>query len=63
MSASGCPQTVLFPNGDEPVRVRPAVLRLTFHAMVIGLYECSHISMGCLVVLWEWACMSAAGCH
>ena len=36
----------LSPNGDEPVRVRPDVLRLTFPAMVIDLYGCSHISLG-----------------
>ena len=59
-SATGCPQTVLSPNGDEPVRVRPAVLRLTFHAIVIGLCGCSHISyflkLTCLIAMGLLEC-------
>jgi len=40
--------------------VQPAVLRLTFCIMVIGLFEFGHISIDSLVVHWQWVSMIAA---
>jgi hypothetical protein len=45
MGTASCPQPVLLANGDGPSSVRPAVLRLRFCIMVIGLYEFGHIAI------------------
>jgi hypothetical protein len=46
MSATGCPQTVLLPNGNGPVCVQPAILRLTLCTMMTGLYDYHRICLG-----------------
>ena len=50
MSATGCPQTVLLPNGDGLVWVRPVVISPTFCTMVTGLYDYDPISLGWSIV-------------
>jgi hypothetical protein len=46
MSETGCPWADILHNIDGPVWVRLVVIRLTFSAMVMCLYECGQISVG-----------------
>ena len=34
-----------------------------YHVTLIDLHDCDRISLGWLVVYWQWACMSAADYH
>ena len=57
MGVARCSSAVLLTNGDGSVRVRPAVLRLTFCIMAMSLYQCGQLSAVlrltiCIMVIW-----------